>query len=537
MKNRNTMVKMFLSYILLAIPMVLIGFLVTNAMTAGMRERMDEDIDKEILQIEQKLNSQLIDYKDRSVKIATIEQLSPDKFSVRGEAARTGIEYLGNIKMMNSFLDDILLCYNGEIFTSAGYSRPSTFFSMTLGCEDSVTGLGNRILKEPQETVVYLPSPEGGYLLFHYPVKNRRAAAIGEADFVDSVNFCAGASKFYEMLDAIIDRTGFTIKITYENEWQTENVYLCGSTDTPFQEISMEDYTQLMEQTDWLERDVNLELWNIHMKVGYDAQQVYESVIFWQRINMLFVCILLFCSVLASWSISRKQYAKVYRLRESLRTIFPERTDPLPVRGKGDFEYMQTVVSFIAQETGRLMQSVDNDRELMKQQEAMLVFYKSLKEQAGKEAVKAPEKRKEGASGQALGKPAAGVSADCPGEERKKVDFTRVVEYIGQNFQRYDFSLEEVAEFAGVSAAYMSRLFKEKIGCKYIEYLTACRMEQAKRLLIESDMSIKDIAEAVGYVNVPGFRNKFKSYYGINASEIRKKYKNGSTEELEEPLV
>lgn len=59
-------------------------------------------------------------------------------------------------------------------------------------------------------------------------------------------------------------------------------------------------------------------------------------------------------------------------------------------------------------------------------------------------------------------------------------------------------------------------------------------MEQAKRLLIESDMSIKDIAESVGYVNVPGFRNKFKSYYGINASEIRKKYKKESNEEREE---
>lgn len=370
MKNRNTMVKLFLSYILLAIPMVLISFLVTNAMTAGMRERMDEDIDKEILQVEQKLNNQLIGYKDRAVKIAIIEQLSPDKFSVRGEDARTGIEYLGNIKMMNSFLDDILLCYNGEIFTSAGYSRPSTFFAITLGCEDGVAGLGNRILKETQETVVYLPSPEGGYLLFHYPVNNRRGMVNRENDYVDSVNFCAGASKLYEMLDDIIDQTRFTIRITYENEWQTENVYLCGSTDTPFLEISREEYAHLMEETDWLERDVNLELWNIHMKVGYDAKQVYETVILWQRIDMLLICILLFCSVLASWRISRKQYEKVYRLRESLRTIFPEKTNPLPIRGKGDFEYMQTVVSFIAQETGRMMQSMDNDRELMKQQEA-----------------------------------------------------------------------------------------------------------------------------------------------------------------------
>ena len=55
-----------------------------------------------------------------------------------------------------------------------------------------------------------------------------------------------------------------------------------------------------------------------------------------------------------------------------------------------------------------------------------------------------------------------------------------------------------------------------------MDYLTQCRMEQAKKLLDETDYSIKQICEMVGYMNVPGFRSKFKEYYGVNASEYRK---------------
>jgi len=104
----------------------------------------------------------------------------------------------------------------------------------------------------------------------------------------------------------------------------------------------------------------------------------------------------------------------------------------------------------------------------------------------------------------------------------KRMVFSKVLEYINCNYHRYDLSLEEVAEYSGCSKSYLSRIFKQKIGIKYMDYLTQCRMEQAKKLLDETDYSIKQICEMVGYMNVPGFRSKFKEYYGVNASEYRK---------------
>lgn len=731
MKNGRTMLKLFLSYILLVIPMVVISFLVANAMTSGMRRRLDQRIEREILQIEQELNDQLVSYKNNAVKISTIEQLSPDKFLGRGEAARQGIEYLGNIKMMDNFLDDILLCYRKEIFIANGYCRPETYFGITLKCEEDVVALGNRILQEERETMVYLSSPDGGYLFFHYPVANQRG--MTKEDGVSSINYCVKSEKIYSLLESLTEEMAFRIHITFENEWQTEEVYLAGNMEEGTREVSAEEYKALQADEDWTVREVNLELWGMKLKVAYDAGQLYEQVRFWQRMNMVSMGILLLCSVLISYWISRNQYEKIYRLRESLQTIWKTDETGLQEKPKNEFDYMHTMIQSIVQETGRMRQETDNARRLMRQQGAMLLFYGGIREESAAqgmlescglelqdpffavvcitptenrklsakllewlseerltctgnvggrmtaivllelsnedyakkqrekfaEAVFAEEggevkiafsrtyenilrasgayleaaviceslqqmtgeycgyadtwmdmkqqmvrfgeedltelensvadgqreraqkaletllaflrnrtlteenrkylryciiqsillssKNMEKKNIRVLSEEITGIDLNddrtfadkirrvlnqsCPvesGEERKKTEFAKIVEYIGINYQRYDLSLEEVADYAGLSKAYLSRLFKEKTGSKYIEYLTACRMEQAKRMLLETNLSVKQIAEAVGYINVPGFRNKFKSYFGINASEIRRKYRSGT---------
>ena len=112
----------------------------------------------------------------------------------------------------------------------------------------------------------------------------------------------------------------------------------------------------------------------------------------------------------------------------------------------------------------------------------------------------------------------------------KKICFTKekedvikvIIEYIDQNFSKYDLSLDEVASYAGLSKSYLSRLFKTKTGSRYIEYLSELRLAKAKQLLLETEMPIKTIVKHIGYYDVVSFRKKFKQKYGINASQLRK---------------
>ncbi len=100
-----------------------------------------------------------------------------------------------------------------------------------------------------------------------------------------------------------------------------------------------------------------------------------------------------------------------------------------------------------------------------------------------------------------------------------------IIRFVEENYLEYDFSLEKVAEHAGISKGQMSKLFRAKTGLSYIDYITHLRMEKAKELLGQTDRSIKDIFMTVGYTDVTSASRKFKAYYGMNPSVYREQVK------------
>ncbi len=97
---------------------------------------------------------------------------------------------------------------------------------------------------------------------------------------------------------------------------------------------------------------------------------------------------------------------------------------------------------------------------------------------------------------------------------------TRAQEYIRQNFRR-DLALEEVARTVGISPYYFSKLFKEEAGVNFTEYLTEIRIETAKRLLSDRELSIKQVCMDSGYANPNYFSRIFKKWVGITPTEFR----------------
>ena len=67
----------------------------------------------------------------------------------------------------------------------------------------------------------------------------------------------------------------------------------------------------------------------------------------------------------------------------------------------------------------------------------------------------------------------------------------------------------------------MSLQFKKEMGENFLDYVWKLRLEKAKRLLQESDLSIDEISAAVGYVNTSSFRRKFKQETGLSPSQLR----------------
>ncbi|TDF92751.1 helix-turn-helix domain-containing protein [Paenibacillus piri] len=82
--------------------------------------------------------------------------------------------------------------------------------------------------------------------------------------------------------------------------------------------------------------------------------------------------------------------------------------------------------------------------------------------------------------------------------ESAKMGIKRVCQYIKDNIQT-DISLTICSELIRMSPSHVSRLFKKEMGVSFVEYVTTCKMEEAKRLLLETEYTVNDIAILIGY--------------------------------------
>ncbi|HWT27502.1 MAG TPA: AraC family transcriptional regulator, partial [Mobilitalea sp.] len=94
--------------------------------------------------------------------------------------------------------------------------------------------------------------------------------------------------------------------------------------------------------------------------------------------------------------------------------------------------------------------------------------------------------------------------------------------FIEENYQK-DISLDDASRSVDISPYYFSKLFKEETGENFIEYLTNIRIEKAKKLLQNRDLSIKNICVETGYSDPNYFSRIFKKQVGVTPTEYRER--------------
>lgn len=99
--------------------------------------------------------------------------------------------------------------------------------------------------------------------------------------------------------------------------------------------------------------------------------------------------------------------------------------------------------------------------------------------------------------------------------------FKSFLDYINTNFQESDLSLEKVAGNTRVSERQITHYIQQNFGCNFKHYINQIRINEAKRLLNESELNIGEIAFKVGFGNQSHFNRVFKSYTGTSPSEFK----------------
>ena len=95
------------------------------------------------------------------------------------------------------------------------------------------------------------------------------------------------------------------------------------------------------------------------------------------------------------------------------------------------------------------------------------------------------------------------------------------IQYIHDNYGNQDLSLKEVAQAVYRSPEYLSRRFKSETGKNFSVYLMLYRLNQAKELLLYTDMRIYEVAYAVGYAAPSYFSKVYHEYVGVTPEMTR----------------
>lgn len=99
---------------------------------------------------------------------------------------------------------------------------------------------------------------------------------------------------------------------------------------------------------------------------------------------------------------------------------------------------------------------------------------------------------------------------------------TTIQNHIRENYHNSDLSLDYYSEIHRINRSQLSRLFKERLGYNFVDYLITVRMDAAKELLATTTDKIEHIAKAVGYSHPFSFSRAFRQYTDMSPSYYRK---------------
>ena len=131
-----------------------------------------------------------------------------------------------------------------------------------------------------------------------------------------------------------------------------------------------------------------------------------------------------------------------------------------------------------------------------------------------------------------LGTPGKPVIAQVPEgaaatEEDLKIEnqfLKQVVEVIQKNLDNYQFGVEDLSRAIGMSKSQLNRKLNVLRGQSSVELINQVRLEHARIVLLETDLSISEIAYQSGFNDPNYFGRRFGQLYGMSPSEYRDRH-------------
>ena len=118
---------------------------------------------------------------------------------------------------------------------------------------------------------------------------------------------------------------------------------------------------------------------------------------------------------------------------------------------------------------------------------------------------------------------ALSADTDAHANRKRRAAAAKVKEYLRIHAHE-DIRASRLASAFHYNPDYLTHIFRKEYGMTLCAYTNSVRIKEAKKLLLDSDMKIGDIAAAVGFRDAKYFMKAFKKHTGVTPSEFRQSY-------------
>ena len=108
-----------------------------------------------------------------------------------------------------------------------------------------------------------------------------------------------------------------------------------------------------------------------------------------------------------------------------------------------------------------------------------------------------------------------------PKEGKNAALVREIIEYIESNFN-VDITNSDISSHFNYNSSYLNRVFKQHVGMTLHSFLLTFRINTAMEMLDNQSSSVGEIAESVGFTDIPHFVKSFKKITGKTPGEYRK---------------
>lgn len=100
-------------------------------------------------------------------------------------------------------------------------------------------------------------------------------------------------------------------------------------------------------------------------------------------------------------------------------------------------------------------------------------------------------------------------------ENLADIYYNHALNYIHSNLYRR-LKVEELTKILGITQPYLYSIFKEKSGMSPKCYIDICKINEAKKLLTATELTISEVANSMGFSNISDFSKFFKNIVGLS---------------------